>query len=113
GSSSGSLAGAADADTKLAEIVRIVARSYAARGPAGDSVVTTLAALKGADRDLAASVLDGLVAGWPDGAASAPKLSDAEKAGVSAAAAALPADQKDRLLVLAGRWGQKDLFAGQ
>jgi putative membrane-bound dehydrogenase-like protein len=97
---------------KLGDVIKLVTRHYADRAPA-DSIVATLSSIKGADRETAASVLDGLVAGWPDGANSSPKLSDADKAAIAALGKALPADQRDRLLVLAGRWGQKEIFAGQ
>ena len=95
---------------KLGDIVKLVTRHYAERGPS-DTIVATLQSVKGADRDIAGSVLDGLVAGWPDG--GAPKFTDADKAAIADLGKALPADQRDRLLVLAGRWGQKEIFAGQ
>jgi putative membrane-bound dehydrogenase-like protein len=101
-----------DGSGKAGEIVKLVTRHYAARGP-GESVVATLAAAKGADKELVTNVLDGLVAGWPEGAATAPNLSDAQKAQFGEIAGALSPDQRDRLLVLAGRWGRQDLFAGQ
>jgi putative membrane-bound dehydrogenase-like protein len=97
---------------KLGDIIKLVTRHYAERAPA-DSIIATLASVKGANRDTASSILDGLVAGWPEGAATSPNLSDADKAQIAALGKSLPADQRDRLLVLAGRWGQKDIFAGQ
>jgi putative membrane-bound dehydrogenase-like protein len=97
---------------KVGDIVKLVTRHYAERGPV-DSIVATLSSIKEADRETAASVLDGLVAGWPDGAQASPKFSDADKAQIAALGKALPADQRDRLLVLASRWGQKEIFAGQ
>ncbi|HEY7119253.1 MAG TPA: PVC-type heme-binding CxxCH protein [Tepidisphaeraceae bacterium] len=100
------------ADAKLAQIVQLVTRHYAGRAPA-DSIVATLAALKGADPKLAESVLDGLVAGWPDKSDAAPSLSDADRTAIADLGKALPAEQRDRLLVLANRWGQGSLFAGQ
>jgi putative membrane-bound dehydrogenase-like protein len=95
---------------KLGNIIKLVTRNYAERGPS-ESIVATLSSIKDADRDTAASVLDGLVAGWP--ADASPKLSDADKAQIAALGKSLPADQRDRLLVLASRWGQKEIFAGQ
>lgn len=95
---------------RIGDIAKLVSRHYAERAPA-DSVVATLASLEGADRELAAAVLDGLVAGWPTEAP--PKLADADRARLGELAKALPADQRDRLLVLARRWGQSDIFAGQ
>ena len=78
-----------------------------------ESIVATLSSIKEADRETATSVLDGLVAGWPEGAATSPKLSDADKAQIAAVGKSLPNEQRDRLLVLASRWGQKEIFAGQ
>jgi putative membrane-bound dehydrogenase-like protein len=97
---------------KLAQVFKIVTRHYADRAP-GDSIVHTLEAIKGADPALAESVLDGLVAGWPEKADAAPRLSDADKTRIAAIGQALPPDQRDRLLVLANRWGQAAIFAGQ
>jgi putative membrane-bound dehydrogenase-like protein len=104
--------GQTSASAKLGEVMRLVTRHYAQRAPS-DSIVATLSAVQGADREMAANVLDGLVAGWPDGANSSPKLSEADRAKIVQLAKAIPADQRDRLLVLANRWGQSDLFAGQ
>jgi putative heme-binding domain-containing protein len=101
--------GAGGAGGKLAQVVAIVTRHYADRAPI-DSIVVTLEALKSAEPELAESVLDGLVASWPEGADKPPALADADKARLAALGEALPAD---RLLVLAARWGQSDIFAGQ
>ena len=89
--------------------LRLVAANYARRG-AVESVVGILASLKGADPQLAAALLDGLVAGWPQG--KSPELSPADRAELAALMAALPANQKDRLLALADRFGQRDIFSG-
>jgi putative membrane-bound dehydrogenase-like protein len=97
---------------KLADVIKLVTRNYAERAPA-ESIVATLQSIKGADRQTAASVLDGLVAGWPSTTAASPKFTDADKAAIAELGKSLPADQRDRLLVLAGRWGQKEIFAGQ
>ena len=97
---------------KLGDVIKLVTRHYAERAPV-ESVVATLSSIKGADRETASSVLDGLVAGWPSAADSAPKFSDADKATIAELGKALPADQRDRLVVLASRWGQKEIFAGQ
>ncbi|HEV2293201.1 MAG TPA: PVC-type heme-binding CxxCH protein [Tepidisphaeraceae bacterium] len=105
------LATAGETD-KLAQAVKIVARHYAEGAPA-DTIVATLDALKGVETDVAENVLDGLVAGWPDRADAAPSFSDAEKRRITMLGEALSADQRDRLLVLANRWGQSDIFAGQ
>jgi putative membrane-bound dehydrogenase-like protein len=97
---------------KLGQVVKIVTRHYADHAP-GDSIVATLTALKGADAALVENVLDGLVAGWPDKTEAAPKLSDSDKSQIAAVGPALPAEQRDRLLVLANRWRQSAIFAGQ
>jgi putative heme-binding domain-containing protein len=107
-----SLAGPGGAAGKLQQVIRVVTRHYADRAPA-DSIVATLAAVRGADADLAGSILDGLAAGWPEGTGNAPKLSEDERALLVALAEALAPSQRDRLLVLAARWGQADIFAAQ
>ena len=90
-------------------VVGIVTRHYAARAPV-DSVVATLASLRGSDEALAAFVLDGLVKGWPEG--KSPKLAEADRAELGALMESLPAGLRDRLVVLANKWGEKSLFAG-
>jgi putative heme-binding domain-containing protein len=95
---------------KVGVVVKIVARHYAERAPA-ESVVATLNSLKGADRELAASILDGLVSGWPE--SSPPQLADADKSAIASLGQTLSPDLRDRLLVLANRWRQPDIFAGQ
>ncbi|MEZ0263262.1 MAG: PVC-type heme-binding CxxCH protein, partial [Phycisphaerae bacterium] len=99
-----------DGADKVAQVTKLITRHYAERGPA-DSVVATLAAVTGAERTLAAAVLDGLVAGWPAG--SAPKLSDADRNTIVGVTKSLPANDRDRLLVLFNRWGDKALLGGQ
>ncbi|MCE9556181.1 MAG: ThuA domain-containing protein [Planctomycetes bacterium] len=105
--------GAAVASSSLNPAVdralRLVAANYARRG-AVESVVSILASLKGADPQLAAALLDGLVAGWPQG--KSPELTPADRAELAALMAALPANLKDRLLALADRFGQRDIFSG-
>src|SRR5438046_4700742 len=49
---------------EIGRVVRLVTTHYAQRGPV-DTIVPTLAALKGASTELAIPVLDGLVSGWP------------------------------------------------
>jgi hypothetical protein len=91
-------------------VTGVVINQYARRAPV-DSVVATLSTMKSADPTLAAEVVGGLAAGWPDNAA--PKLSDADIAELRAVMQALPASAKDRLLALAGRWNRRDLFPEQ
>ena len=92
------------------EVLRRVASHYAHRGPA-DTVVKTMAALKGASPTVAAPFLDGLLSGWPDGVL--PKFSAADRTTLNGLMNALPESDRDRLLLLARRWGQGELFADQ
>ncbi len=94
---------------RLGQVVSIVTRHYAQRGPKA-SVVATLAALRGADEALAGYVLDGLVGGWPTDAK--PTLSDVDKAQLAVLSAGLPADQQQALIVLLRRWGHDSVVAG-
>ncbi|MEX2215709.1 MAG: PVC-type heme-binding CxxCH protein [Phycisphaeraceae bacterium] len=94
---------------RVGEVISIVTRHYAQRAPV-ESVVATLASLKGADENLTGFVLGGLASGWPQG--KAPTLSDADKAELAALMKALPEGQRDRLVTLADRWGQRDIFSG-
>jgi putative heme-binding domain-containing protein len=93
---------------RLGEIVTIVTRHYAHRGPS-ESILATLFALKGADPHLAGFVLEGLAEGWPKGVS--PDLTANQKQDLSGVMKALPADLRDRMLALADRWGRRDLFA--
>ncbi|HKQ39436.1 MAG TPA: PVC-type heme-binding CxxCH protein [Verrucomicrobiae bacterium] len=91
----------------LGRVVHVVTRHYAERGPV-ESIVSTLTALKGASPALAVPVLDGLVAGWPED--KSPALSAPEKRTLMELMQALPESVRDRLLALAQRWGQTELF---
>jgi putative membrane-bound dehydrogenase-like protein len=95
---------------KDGKVAATVINQYARRGPV-DSVVATLSAARKSDPALAALVVGGLASGWPEGAA--PKLSDADAAELREVMKSLPAEAKDRLLSLAGRWGRNDLFPEQ
>ena len=88
-------------------VVRIVTAHYAQRGPL-DSIVSTLEALKGASPGLATAVLDGLVAGWPDD--KSPMLGDTDKATLTVLMNSMAESSRDRLLALAQRWGQPEIF---
>ena len=92
---------------EVGRVVRIVTTHYAQRGPV-ESIVPTLAALKGASPSLATAVLDGLMSGWPQ--EKAPTLSDTDKQTLTALMQSLPESARDRLLALAQRWGQPTLF---
>jgi putative membrane-bound dehydrogenase-like protein len=93
---------------EVGRVVRLVTTHYAQRGPV-DSIVPTLAALKGASPGVATAVLDGLMSGWP--ADKSPALGGADKRTLSSLMEALPESARDRLLSLAQRWGQPDLFS--
>lgn len=88
-------------------VVRLVTAHYAQRGPV-DTILSTLSALQEASPAVAGAVLDGLVAGWPQG--RSPLLGDAEKEKLNTLMASLPQTARDRLLALAQRWGQGSLF---
>ena len=88
-------------------VVRVVTTHYAQRGPV-DSIVPTLAALKGAATKLVVAVLDGLVSGWPP--EKAPALGASEKKMLTSLMESLPESARDRLLALAQRWGEPELF---
>ena len=92
---------------ELDRVVRIVTAHYAQRGPV-DTVVQTVAALKSASPSLATVILDGLLSGWP--IEKEPMLSDADKRTLTTVMEALPEAARDRLLALANRWGQPNLF---
>ena len=92
---------------EVGRVVRLVTTHYAQRGPT-DSIVPTLVALKGASPVLAETVLDGLMAGWPE--EKSPTLSAGDKQSLSGLMESLPESSKDRLLSLAQRWGQPELF---
>jgi len=92
---------------EVGRVVRIVTTHYAQRGPV-ESIVPTLATLKGASPSLATAVLDGLMSGWP--MEKAPSLSNADKQTLTALMESLPESARDRLLALAQRWGQPTLF---
>jgi putative membrane-bound dehydrogenase-like protein len=79
-----------------------VMRAYAARGPV-DSVVSTLALLGEAPEALATSLLEGLVAGWPDG--TAPAVDDADRAALVSLARSLGDEPRAHLATLLARWG--------
>jgi putative membrane-bound dehydrogenase-like protein len=92
---------------EVGRVVRIVTSHYAQRGPT-DSIVPTLVALKGASPGTAVAVLDGLMSGWPSD--KSPTLSDADKKTLTSVMESLPENARDRLLAVAQRWGQPNLF---
>ncbi len=92
---------------EMGRIVRTVTTHYAQRAPS-ESIVATLAALKGASPTLSVAILDGLVSGWPKD--KPPTLADADKSALSSLNDALSESIRDRLLALAVRWGQPEIF---
>lgn len=92
---------------EIGRVVRLVTAHYAQRGPS-DSIVSTLTALQGASPELATAVLDGLMTGWP--ADKAPPLAPRDKQALTGVMESLPESARDRLLALAQRWGQPELF---
>jgi putative membrane-bound dehydrogenase-like protein len=92
----------------VGQVVSIVTRHYAERAPV-ESVLPTLVSLHGADEDLVSFLLDGLVAGWPEGVR--PALAEADQAALSALMKSLSTNQKERLLTLVKRWGLQDVFS--
>lgn len=92
---------------EMGRVVRLVTTHYAQRGPT-DSIVPTLVALKNASPGTAVAVLDGLTSGWPSD--KSPTLSDADKKTLANVMESLPENARDRLLALAQRWGQPNLF---
>ena len=93
----------------VGQAVAIIANHYAQRGPT-DSIVATLTSLKTADSKLAGAVIDGIALGWPRGKTLDLSAADVEQ--VKSVMAVLPPIAKDRMLVLAQRWGKPDLFGG-
>lgn len=91
------------------DAVRVVARHYASLGPEG--AVKVVAALAESEASTAVAVLDGFVAGWPAG--RRPTLGDEERDSLGAAMKSLPPAARDRLLVLAQKWGALNQFADQ
>jgi len=92
---------------EIGRVVRIVTTHYAQRGPT-ESIVGTLAALKGASPSLTVAILDGLMTGWPED--KPPTLDQSQKQTLENLMQSLPESARDRLLALAQRWGQPDLF---
>ncbi len=92
---------------EVGRVVRLVTTHYAQRGPT-DTIVDTLAALKGASPSLAVAILDGLMTGWPED--KPPVLNASQKQTLESLMQSLPESARDRLLALAQRWGQPELF---
>jgi len=91
-------------------VIAIVLKQYAHRGPV-DSVVPTLQAIQHADPALATVAVDALAGTWPKDAS--PTLSDVQVSQIREVMKALPMDARDRMLLLAQRWGRRDLFANE
>lgn len=92
-----------------ADVIRIVSRHYAASAP--DGVTGLIEALPNCSPLVTGSVLDGLILGWPDG--KPPESDEATRSSMLAAMKVLPPNSRDKLLVLALKWGQLDAFKDQ
>ncbi len=90
-----------------ARVLQAVTRHYAQRSP-GETLVGTLERLKGARPEIAAPILDGLVAGWPR--EKAPALTDVDRRKLGEVMEAIDEPLRDRLLALSLRWDQPALF---
>jgi putative membrane-bound dehydrogenase-like protein len=92
----------------LSQVMQRVTRHYASRGPT-ENIVPVINSLKGCDPIVARPVVEGLLAGWPEG--KAPNISASEKESLNLLLHSLPEDAQRALLLLARRWGREDLFA--
>jgi putative heme-binding domain-containing protein len=100
-------AGGSELGGEMGRVLRVVTTHYAQRGTV-DSIVPTLLALKSASPVVATTVLDGLMTGWPE--EKHPSLSATDKQALQNLMESLPESARDRLLALAQRWGEPDLF---
>jgi putative membrane-bound dehydrogenase-like protein len=92
----------------VGKAISAVANHYAQRGPV-ESIGGTLVALRTASPVLAQVMIEGMASGWP--AASKPTFNDRETSELRALIKSLPATTRDRMFVLADKWGQKGLVA--
>jgi putative membrane-bound dehydrogenase-like protein len=88
-------------------IVQLVAAHYAARPPK-DSIVATITSLSSASPTAVTAILEGLISGWPEEAATT--VTQPQKDSLTQAMKAIPENSHDRLLALAQRMGQPQLF---
>ena len=91
------------------EAFRVVSRHYASTAP--DDVCDAVGALPNLAPSTAGPILDGLAAGWPEG--RKPDLGEENRTKLTDAMKALAPASRDKLLVLAQKWGALDLFADQ
>lgn len=91
-----------------AGIIRRVAGHYAHSRPPDHSLFL-LSLLERADPLLAQAFLAGLEAGWPAG--YTPSVSEMEKQQITALLERLPSELQEPMVLLADRWGRRDLFA--
>jgi len=102
------LASGSELGGELGRVVRLVTGHYAQRAPI-ESILPTLASLRGASPEVGAAVLDGLVNGWPEG--KAPAIDNSQKENLGKLMNDVPENVRDRLLALTTKWGRTDLFA--
>jgi putative membrane-bound dehydrogenase-like protein len=94
----------------LETMLRVVSTHYAQGAPA-NTVVATLAELRGVDEGTALAVLDGMLAGWPvDQKLTADAKADELLRTLSAS---LSTDNRARLATLAQRLGRGELFGSE
>lgn len=96
-----------DIGGELGRVIRVVTGHYSQRGPT-DTILPTLASLKGASPEVGGAFLEGLVAGWPEG--KSPEIGTAQAAELTSLMRDLPESVRDRLLLLSVKWGRSDVF---
>jgi putative heme-binding domain-containing protein len=96
----------ADPREDVLRVVRLVTAHYAQGAP--QTIVTTVNLLSGASAKVVSTILEGLIAGWP--ADKSPDFTAADKLSLQKVMPSLPESARDRLLVLAQRWGRPELF---
>jgi putative membrane-bound dehydrogenase-like protein len=92
------------AGDSVARVAARVAEHYA-RGVPADSVGGVLAALDGADRRVAESIIEGLARGWPKGRPA--RLDESAERAIAGLSARLSPEARGRLLTLAATWGSR------
>jgi len=93
----------------MEDVIRAFSRHAAGRTPA--DVVHTLTLLPRIAPAASAAFLDGLILGWPED--RNPELSAADREALATAMKSLPGVSRDKLLVLAQRWGLLEAFPDQ
>ncbi len=100
----------------LANVAKAVAEHHARGGVAGGAPATIVGVLDEASKANAAvgeSIMVGLAAGWPASADAAPKADPKLIDALAALLKRLGGEGSSKTLVLAGRWGLGERFAGE